>query len=81
MTGDRQAEHNEVDVKTEIEWINVNDRLPDEYSSVLVVSEGSVYSGFLQKSGEWYLDNSLHIRGIFVSHWAVMPEPPKTEAL
>ena len=62
---------------TEIDWIPVTERLPDEYFSVLLVSEGSVHSGFLQKTGEWYLDNSSHIRGIFVSHWAVMPDPPE----
>lgn len=74
-----------------MEWIHVNDRLPDidesEYGAgskvVLVVSKDGVECGYLtryKRDGQmhWVTNDSTiqdEIHG--VTHWMLLPEPPK----
>lgn len=69
-------------------WINVNDRLPDEEDSVLVLQGGNdvcdcliVQAQIFQS--DWYAD---HENGIIefhdalnVTHWMPLAEPPQED--
>jgi hypothetical protein len=58
-----------------MEWISVEDRLPEPYETVIVA--GGV--GFINKSGTWRtplgLDGTRDIQWK-VTHWMPLPEPP-----
>lgn len=60
-----------------MEWINVNDRLPEDGESVLIWDNESVEiathnSGLFEWQGLILADSS-------VSHWQPLPEPPNEE--
>lgn len=67
-------------------WINVNDRLPNEEESVLVLQDGNSVCDYLIIQaqifiGDWYAD---HENGLIefhdalnVTHW--MPRQPKED--
>lgn len=67
------------------EWISVEDRLPENYNSVLVYSENGtedVEYGFHTESGGWlvYSPNSEHgVDHKEISHWQPLPAAPPGE--
>lgn len=74
----------------QMEWISVNDRLPERRDFVLVACLFVPESRYevpriaeLRRSGMWYSDDGcgipLQARGIKVTHWMPLPEPPKGE--
>ncbi len=66
-----------------MEWISVNDRLPEVERNVLVVrtNPNVVVSGYIHIRGYWIWHNlrgSTHREGFHeITHWMTMPEPPK----
>lgn len=61
------------------EWINVNDRLPEEKQSVLVhYVDGWMPIAFLL-DGKWYQSGG-ETSWLSVTHWMALPEPPKEDA-
>ena len=68
-------------------WISVKDRLPDTRDWVLVIGEFVPEGGwFVPQIAEYFLDSwrldvdecsSPEDRGIRVTHWMPLPEPPK----
>ena len=68
-------------------WISVEDRLPDTRDWVLVIGEFVPEGGwFIPQIAEYFLDSwrldvdecsSPEDRGIRVTHWMPLPEPPK----
>ena len=64
------------------EWISVNDRLPDYFTSVLVWCPGNkcIYAAYRNARQEWYtFDDTIagHVVVNMVTHWMPMPAPPK----
>lgn len=64
------------------EWISVKDRLPEEWTDVLVLSrfgflETAVYTG---TPGKWRIGwNGDMLEADSITHWMPMPHPPKGE--
>ena len=56
-----------------MDWISVDDRLPEKGDLVNIVKGGAVVCGFYD--GEWWDINGR--RGGDVTHWMPLPEPPK----
>ena len=78
---ERQADHLIANGVTVQEWISVNDRLPQNFVSVL---------GYMTDAGEfpqvrecYTVGNAFFFPALGdvhpVSHWCEMPEPPKGE--
>ena len=64
------------------EWISVDDRLPDYFTSVLVWCPGNkcIYAAYRNARQEWYtFDDTIagHVVVNMVTHWMPMPEPPE----
>ena len=64
------------------EWIPVKDRLPKDWTDVLVLSrfgflETAVYTG---TPGKWRIGwNGDMLEADSITHWMPLPEPPKGE--
>ena len=66
------------------EWISVEDRLPDYFTSVLVWCPGNkcIYAAYRNARQEWYtFDDTIagHVVVNMVTHWMQIPNPPKGE--
>ena len=66
------------------EWVSVDDRLPDYFTSVLVWCPGNkcIYAAYRNARQEWYtFDDTIagHVVVNMVTHWMPMPNPPKGE--
>jgi hypothetical protein len=60
------------------EWISVEDRLPEEGQSVLIhYVDGWTPVGHLL-NGRWYQSGG-ETSWLSVTHWMLLPEPPKEE--
>lgn len=65
-------------------WISVNERLPEDWKSVLVRrKDGGMfiweYNGSCPTDEVW-IDDSCNVYSIYDStHWRYLPEPPKEE--
>ena len=79
----------DADVVPKSEWISVEERLPENYGSVLVACEGTTIGGtapiairsygggfwsLVDADGTAYLTEYMHA---VVTHWMPLPEPPK----
>lgn len=63
-----------------MEWISVEDRLPEPFESVLCYMPGetpfpTVHEGYLASDGIW-VSNWFKIEPGGVTYWAEMPKPP-----
>ena len=66
------------------EWVSVDDRLPDYFTSVLVWCPGNkcIYAAYRNARQEWYtFDDTIagHVVVNMVTHWMPLPQPPKGE--
>lgn len=67
-------------VPAAVRWIPVTERLPEEYTTILVCGEDGVEPGnFSSKSGFWTCDAYEADLIMGVTHWMPLPEPPKGE--
>jgi hypothetical protein len=64
-------------------WISVKDRLPEEWSDVIVTDGINVNAGYF--GGTWKEDGGVEKSGFYeyengieglITHWMPMPEPP-----
>ena len=82
FTFEEQVDHLIVHGVTVQEWIPVNDRLPEEWTDVLVLSrfgflETAVYTG---TPGKWRIGwNGDMLEADSITHWMPLPDPPKGE--
>ena len=58
------------------EWVSVEDRLPEENTTVIVATDNRIVFQCLYSYDGWDLwdDNDVNI-----THWQPMPQPPKGE--
>lgn len=58
------------------EWVSVEDRLPEENTTVIVATDNGIVFQCLYAYDGWDLwdDNDVNI-----THWQPMPQPPKGE--
>ena len=66
-------------------WIPVEERLPQNYISVLVYIPTAeplpmVHEAYIGDDGEWHSSNFYEIENEDVTHWMPLPEPPKEDA-
>ena len=66
-----------------MQWVSVEDRLPEPFVSVLVYMPEerplpTVHEGFLAREGMWYA-NHFDREPMEITHWMPLPEPPKEE--
>ena len=69
---------------TQPKWISVDERLPEQFVSVLVYMPEecpwpTVREGYLRPDGKWYAAYYTRTPDE-VTHWANMPEPPEVNA-
>lgn len=66
-----------------MEWISVEDRLPDSKGQwVLVYADGAMAClGYDSRRGfaDWILSAALNVCIEGVTHWMPLPEPPEDE--
>ena len=63
-----------------IEWISVNDKLPEEEEKVLVCIDWERIETAYLYLNTWYdWANNYPVVGGSASHWAELPELPKKE--
>lgn len=64
------------DVAPVQEWVSVEDRLPEENTTVIVATDNGIVFQCLYSYDGWDLwdDNDVNI-----THWQPMPQPPKGE--
>jgi len=65
-----------------IEWIKVEDRLPDNDNWVIISTKDEVSSAYFSLNGGWFKfiagsKYPISIMNSSVTHWQPMPEPPK----
>ena len=64
-------------------WISVNDRLPEQYSNVLICDQnGCEWIGNLYEDNRWHFDEVDEITPMWLNasrYWMPLPEPPKEE--
>lgn len=65
-------------------WIPVEERLPQNYISVLVYIPTAeplpmVHEAYIGDDGEWHSSVFYGIENEDVTHWTTMPRPPKEE--
>ena len=63
------------ELKKKTEWISVEDKLPNEFTSVLVVG-GDIRSCALYRDKKFYTDFPLPTNEE-ITHWMPLPNPPK----
>ena len=60
-------------------WIPVTERLPDYDKAVLCHCRANIIETLcLENDGHWYGYSGRYMKG-FVTHWMLLPEPPKEE--
>lgn len=66
-------------MKTTIEWIAVNDRVPEINVDVLVATHyGEVFRSWIDKNGWWNYDSDFP-SDTTIYWWAEMPKTPAKE--
>lgn len=58
-----------------LDWISVEDRLPNEFQKVLVWRRNTGYDIAWISYGHWAFDNVLQGREVIA--WMPLPEPPR----
>ena len=58
------------------EWISVNDRLPEENTTVIVATDNGIVFQCLYAYDGWNLWEGNEVN---ITHWQPMPQPPKGE--
>lgn len=58
-----------------MEWISVNDKLPEEGVEVIACNARFRCIGYIDKQGVWR--ESEEWTTVSITHWIPLPEPPK----
>lgn len=63
-----------------MEWISVNDRLPEDGQKVITTKNGVFeIQRYEKRRNGWISQNNWFWSMAMVSHWMPLPEPPKKE--
>lgn len=61
-----------------MEWIKINDKLPELYKDVLVyTTEGNIVEASMTTKGYWTGYDYTGEIDVTPTHWMTLPEPPK----
>ena len=63
-----------------MEWISVEDKLPENRKYVLFWDGKDVYFGsrhYTSDGFKWFGHNDESINEVFISHWMPLPKPPE----
>lgn len=61
-------------------WIPVTERLPDAGERVLCYCRANIYEVMkMRTDGDWVYDTNHVYMHSFVTHWMLLPQPPKEE--
>lgn len=58
-----------------MDWININDKLPERYKEVIICSDTGVVKSAI------YIGNNKFTTYLQVAYWMPMPEAPKIETV
>ena len=60
-------------------WVDVNDRMPNDYEKVLCLCQANIYEVLIWDNIQqtWFHDATHSYFKTFVTHWMPLPEPPK----
>lgn len=62
----------QLETTLESEWVSVNDRMPEQYTDVIVFIKGDTIAvDYVDENGDFYY------YGEYVTHWMPLPELPK----
>lgn len=62
------------DVQPVNHWVSVNDRMPEQYTDVIVFTKGGTITvDYVDENGDFYY------YGEYVTHWMLLPTPPESE--
>lgn len=69
---------NDVEYVRKSEWINANERLPEDGELVLVFLDSSRFTGYYDEDDEmWYIDGIGIYELTEISHWCSLPSVPQ----
>ena len=57
-----------------MEWISVNDKLPELYTDVIVCRRGTVVESGRRVNDGWWKVFGVRVKD--VTHWMPLPDPP-----
>tara|TARA_R110002096_G_scaffold306489_2_gene501156 strand:- start:2094 stop:2294 length:201 start_codon:yes stop_codon:yes gene_type:complete len=65
-----------------MEWIAVKDRLPEEGKKIMFLDDSLKYpdncfTGIMHRNEKWFKSSSYVVNYSKVTHWMLLPEPPK----
>lgn len=69
----------ELESKQGGDWISVEERLPEKWQDVLVLTWHFHYDAWLSSSSNWIINNTFHTEEAYangVTHWKPLPLPP-----
>lgn len=62
----------QLETTLESEWVSVKDKLPEQYTDVIVFIKGDTIAvDYVDENSDFYY------YGEYVTHWMSLPEPPK----
>ena len=61
-----------------MDWISVEDELPEDLTTVLIYTSGSgVLVGFYNKRYNHWITDVIDIRATYDTYWQPLPDPPE----
>ena len=59
------------------QWISVEDRLPEEYTGIITVLDGRVFTNiYYTQKGQWVADGMFCEDVTGITHWQPLPSSP-----
>lgn len=64
-----------------MEWISINDKLPDENQRVIVYRQNEPEQSVYRCTVMWGWGLKVGLKHGGITHWMPLPEPPKEESI